>query len=108
MTEFESLVLKKLDALDNRLTEHMSTEEHDVKSILDFMESIASAFPVGHDGKPDFAGHNHDHSYRKQSAEEFDDLKKDVQKKVVGTGVLGILSYVFYVVWEAFLRGPKG
>jgi hypothetical protein len=106
MNEFESLVLKKLDALDNRLTEHMSTEEHDFKSVLAFIESITLAFPTNGDGKPDFAGHNHDHTYRKRSAEEFDDLKKDVQKKVIGTGVLGILTYVFYVVWEAFLRGP--
>jgi hypothetical protein len=67
---------------------------------------MSSAF-LHVDGKPDLIGHKDDHLTRKQFADEIDDLKRNTRKIVVGAGTVSALSGLFYLLWEALLRGPK-
>lgn len=79
-----------------------------VNSIMSYVDStneMRKAF-IHVEGKPDFIGHKDDHLTRKQFADWTDDVRKDIIKNTLKVGVLGLLSWVGYILWEAFLRGP--
>ena len=79
-----------------------------VGSIIAYVDStneMREAF-LHVEGKPDFAGHKGDHLTRKQFADWTADVKSDVIKNTIKVGFLGLLGWVGFILWEAFLRGP--
>jgi hypothetical protein len=127
----------RIEQVDGRLTKHMDDEENEIESMQQEQADIRAllndwrfAAEKRHaelirsldawttkvdcsqaflhvDGKPDLVGHKDDHLTRKQFADEIDDLKRNTRKVVVGTGATGVMTWLMYVVWEAFLRGPR-
>ena len=111
-------IITKINANDHkseaRHDETQSRLNHLSQSIENFMaeqslfhEAIKRAFPRDEDGHPDYDGHRSAHlSWIKSSAEEKE--FKNYVKRVVAAGVaIGVLSWLWAVVWPAFLHGPK-
>lgn len=122
-------ILEQIRHLDRKLTDHMQEEDQEVAAIRKDISEWQLAAEKRHtelirsldawtnkidctaafltkDGLPDLHGHRDDHHSRKQSADEFRDLAKSTQKVVAGGAAMGALTWLFYTIWEAFLRGP--
>lgn len=94
------------------LTEWRIAAEKRHSSLIQSLESwtdkidCSNAFLVK-DGKLDLQGHKDDHLTRLQ----FDDWTKKVKQEVImntaKVGTLGVGTWLLYVIWEAFIKGPK-
>lgn len=124
-------ILEQIRHLDGKLSGHMADEGKEIQAIRDdltewrlaaerrhseLIRSLESwtekmdctgAFLRTPDGKIDIPGHYDDHLTRKEFADEIKDLKKNTRKIVVGAGTVSALSGLFYLLWEALLKGPK-
>lgn len=130
-------ILEQLRHLDTKLSGHMQDEGEEIKAQSNKVESIRKdlntwrlAAEKRHselimsleswqdkvdctkaflhvDGKPDLEGHKDDHLTRKQFADWADDVKRDVIKNTVKVGFLGLLSWIGYLIWQGFLKGPQ-
>lgn len=76
-----------------------------IMSYVDSTNEMREAF-LHVEGKPDFTGHKSDHLTRKQFADWAADVKTDVIKNTIKVGFLGLLGWIGFILWEAFLRGP--
>lgn len=90
----------KIEAMDKRLTQHMTDET------LTLAEEIAAlmskAFPQG-----DPAGHRLEHELRMQAAKDRADFWKKLRDEIMTKGILGLLALAAVWIWAGFLRGPK-
>ena len=90
----------KIEAMDARLTQHMTDET------LTLAEEIANlmnkAFPQG-----DPAGHRLEHELRMQESKDRADFWKKMLFEVSKYGLIGVVSWLAFVAWAAFLKGPK-
>jgi len=90
----------KIEAMDARLTQHMTDET------LTLAEEIAAlmskAFPQG---DPD--GHRLEHELRMQAAKDRADFWKKLRDEIMTKGILGLLALAAVWIWAGFLRGPK-
>lgn len=122
-------ILEQIRHLDGKLSGHMADEGKEIQAIRDDLQDWRFAAEKRHseliksleswttkmdlsgafihvDGKPDLQGHKDDHLTRKQFADWTEDVKKEVIKNTAKVGFLGLLSWLGYLIWEAFLRGP--
>jgi hypothetical protein len=123
-------ILASVNSMRGELTRHMEEEGTEIQSLKDELQGWRFAAEKRHseliksleawtekmdcsgaflhvDGKPDLNGHKDDHLTRKQFGEWADDVKKEVIKNTVKVGVLGFLSWVGYILWAAFIKGPQ-
>lgn len=128
MTEFENLVLRKLDAMslkidagDKRLSDHMADEEskidHMGEKFVDLQRSV-DAFSAGvnalvtevqeafiehpsRPGKRDYAGHYNDHLLRKRWSDRWWSWVAD------GTGNLVKVAMASGAVWFLYHDGNR-
>lgn len=124
-------ILAAVNQMRSDLTRHMSDEEGEIASIRDdlntwrfaaekrhaeLIRSLESwtakmdctdAFLTTPDGKVDLRGHKDDHLTRLQFDEWTKQVKKEVTLNAAKVGTVGILTWVLYVLWEAFLKGPR-
>lgn len=94
------------------LTEWRIAAEKRHSSLIQSLESwtdkidCSNAFLVK-DGKLDLQGHKDDHLTRLQFDEWADKVKKEVILNTAKVGTAGVLTWFLYVVWKAFIEGPK-
>ena len=80
-----------------------------IQSLESWTEKIdcSNAFITLPDGRKDLQGHKDDHLTRLQ----FDDWTKKVKQEVIintaKVGTVGVLTWFMYVLWEAFIKGPR-
>jgi hypothetical protein len=114
-----------LNHIDDRLSEHadrvelklneiarISLERHDQLVALmgvqvQKQQRIEDAFLRNEHGEPDIAGHFYDHDHRRRFGEWWEKKKDGALTKVFDAGVLAFCLWLFYTIWEAFLRGPR-
>ena len=70
-------------------------------------EAFDEAFPCNSKGKPDFAGHANAHMSWMEEAAATKELREYIKKVVIGAGAIALCSWLWAVVWPAFLNGPK-
>ena len=73
----------------------------------EFIKSIRKAFPKDEEGNPDYDGHRSAHLAWIKDSEDGKELKKYIQKVVLGAAAVAVVSWLWAVVWPAFLHGPK-
>lgn len=81
-----------------------------IQSITSYMEKqihLEQAFIADQHGQPDIAGHRDDHLTRKEFAKWAAEVRADVTKGVLKAGFIGLLAWVGYALWSAFLQGPR-
>ena len=71
----------------------------------EFIRSIKRAFPKDEDGHPDYDGHRGAHLSWIKNSEEEKDFKNYVKKVVTGAVAIGVVSWLWAVVWPAFVMG---
>ena len=93
-------VHEKIDIMDKKLTQHMTDET------LVLAEEIAklmnSAFPGS-----DPQGHRVYHESQMQAAADRAAFWKAVRIEIGKYGIVGLLGWMMYAAWIAFLKGPK-
>ena len=93
-------VHEKIDIMDKKLTQHMTDET------LVLAEEIAklmnSAFPGS-----DPQGHRVYHESQMQAIADRAAFWKMMRNEVARYGIIGVLGWLAYTAWIAFLRGPK-
>lgn len=96
------------------LESHIS-ERHEllVKSIESYSEkveqfrtTVESAFPKDIMGKADFAGHASYHISLIDEAKEAREFRKYIKRVVAAAAAVGILTWLWQVIWPALLAGP--
>ena len=95
------------------LTEWRIAAEKRHTALIQSLESwtakvdCSDAFITTPDGKKDLQGHKDDHLTRLQ----FDDWTRKVKQEVImntaQVRTLGILTWIMYVIWAAFVKGPQ-
>ena len=70
-------------------------------------EAFDQAFPADKKGRPDFSGHAKAHDSWIEEAKATKELREYIKKVVIGAGAVALCSWLFAVVWPAFLAGPK-
>lgn len=93
-------VYDKLDAMDKKLTLHMSEESATLVKELAAIMSVS--FPGG-----DGVGHRTYHEAQMQAVLDKAQFWKTMRTEVSKYGLLGIIGWVTYAVWISFLKGPK-
>lgn len=130
-------LLGAVNSMRTDLTNHMVGEEGEITNIKDQVEQLqhdltewrisaekrhgelirsldswtdrvdcSRAFIVK-DGKLDLDGHRDDHMTRLQFDEWTRKVKQEVVINTAKVGTIGILTWLMYVVWEAFVKGPR-
>lgn len=103
---------KRIEQLQLDLTEWRLAAERRHTSLIQSLESwtekmdCSDAFLVK-DGKLDLQGHKDDHLTRLQFDEWTRKVKQEVIVSTAKVGSLGILTWIMYVLWEAFVKGPR-
>lgn len=72
-----------------------------------FISAITRAFPKDVDGQPDFDGHRSAHLSWIEDSKDGKELKQYIKKVVAAAVAVGLVSWLWAVVWPAFLHGPK-
>ena len=94
------------------LTEWRIAAEKRHTSLIQSLESwtdkidCSNAFLVK-DGKLDLQGHKDDHLTRLQFDEWAHKVKQEVILNTAKVASAGVLTWILYVVWKAFIEGPK-
>ena len=90
----------KIEAMDAKLTKHITDET------LTLAEEIANlmnkAFPAA-----DPSGHRQYHEAQMQAQKDRADFWKKMLFEVSKYGLFGVVSWLAFVAWAAFLKGPK-
>lgn len=93
-------VYEKIEAMDQKLSEHMTNET------LVLAEEIAklmhSAFP-----QDDPYGHRIYHESQMQAIADKAAFWKSMRIEIAKYGLIGLLGWLIYIAWIAFLKGPK-
>lgn len=103
---------ERIEQLQADLTEWRIAAEKRHAALIQSLESwtekmdCTRAF-VTIDGKPDLQGHRDDHLTRLQFDEWTKQVKKEVVLNTAKVGSLGVLTWLMYVIWEAFIKGPR-
>lgn len=124
MERYEDIIDKQ-DQLENKLAhiERRMEDQYDqmsarfanlstsinvfIESNGEFMKSMRRAFPRDDTGEPDFDGHRTAHLAWIQDSKDGKELKAYIQKVVLAAGAIAVVSWLWAVVWPAFLHGPK-
>lgn len=83
------------------LHNHMETEERDWQGVRASLSALTDGFP---DGDP--KGHAAYHNEIIKTMEERTAFWKKMREEAAKYGLLGVLGWLAYVVWNAFLQGP--
>lgn len=94
---------KKFDHVDRRIEALITS----INSYMAKQDEIDSAFLKHMDGKPDYSGHRNDHEVRKNVALWWQGVKDKTLTKIIEWASVAICGWLFYVIWDAFLKGPK-
>lgn len=124
-------ILEQIRHMDSKLTGHMDAEGVEIQGIRDDLTEwrlaaekrhselvrsldnwtakvdCSDAFITTPDGKKDLQGHKDDHLTRLQFDQWTKQVKKEVVLNTAKVGSLGILTWIMYVLWEAFIKGPR-
>lgn len=123
-------ILEQIRHIDGKLSAHMNEEDKEIQSIKDDLTEWRLAAEKRHaelirsleswtskvdcttafltvDGKPDLQGHKDDHMTRVQFDQWTKQVKREVTLNVAKVGSIGILTWIMYVLWEAFVKGPR-
>jgi len=73
----------------------------------DFIRAMKRAFPRDDTGEPDYDGHRTAHLSWIQDSKDGKELKAYIQKVVLAAGAIAVVSWLWAVVWPAFLHGPR-
>ena len=94
-------VKQNVGELDSKLDNHMKDET------LELAEAIAmimnKSFPEG-----DPHGHRRHHELSIKAAEDKAAFWKKMRDEITRWGLLGVLGWLSFVVWAAFVKGPVG
>jgi len=85
--------------IDTTLSTHMTATVEERQKII--AELLAQSFP---DGDPD--GHRRYHEASIAKAEASAKMWADIQVSTAKWGIFGVLGWVVYNLWNAFLVGP--
>jgi len=88
------------DALNDKLTAHMTEEAQELASAIERL--MSDAFPAG-----DPAGHKRYHEAFIQQAEDKAEFWKKMRLELAKWGLLGFLGWAVVTLWQAFLHGPS-
>ena len=91
--------LVQLSEMRSELHAHMKSEPQEVADIMD--EKMRSAFPNG-----DLAGHRVAHEAAIQAALDRAEFWRKMSFEITKYGLFGVLGWLAYVAWQAFLQGP--
>ena len=91
---------KDLKSLDRKLTAHIETEPAEWAAQLESL--IGKAFPNG-----DADGHREAHEAQMTAIRDRAAFWKAMLLEVSKWGVLGVLGWMAYHLWAAFIQGPK-
>lgn len=98
-----------VDRLQTRFLDHMLEEKETVKELQGFIERLdskvsdfISAFPDG-----DATSHRIAHEVQMKLARESHDFWSKIKFTLVALLLTAATSWVVFVVWKAFLIGPK-
>lgn len=73
----------------------------------EFYAAIKRAFPKDTEGHPDYDGHRTAHlAWIKEDSDAME-LKKYIKKVVLAAAATALVSWLWAVVWPAFIHGPK-
>lgn len=89
-------ITASLSAMEASMLAHMSERERIIADLL------AKAFP---DGDPD--GHRRYHEASIKQAEARAKMWADVQVSTAKWGIVGVLGWMVFSLWTAFLQGPS-
>lgn len=78
----------------------MLTEQS--RLIKELSSKINSGFPSG-----DLEAHRHSHEAWEDKRKRDEDFWLDIKKKAVGSAITAVVLWVGFVLWNAFLQGPK-
>ena len=93
-------VHKKIEEMDKKLTQHMSEET------LLLAEEIAKLINKAFPGE-DPLGHRIYHETQMQAAADRAAFWKAMRIEIGKWGIIGLLGWMLYAAWIAFLKGPK-
>ena len=115
MQDEEGEIISMRDSItqvQDDLTEWRIAAEKRHSSLIQSLESwtdkidCSNAFLVK-DGKLDLQGHKDDHLTRLQFDEWARKVKQEVILNTAKVASAGVLTWFLYVVWKAFIEGPK-
>lgn len=86
-------------AMDAKLTDHINTEPDEWMAVMRKLQE--DAFPAG-----DPEGHRKAHEEQMQSIHDRAEFWKKMAFEVTKYGVLGVLGWLAYHAWVAFIHGP--
>jgi len=92
---------EKLDVTTATLTNHMTVEESDWKSMHSKLDALNQGFPNG-----DTRGHAAYHSNIIEIMEDRKAFWKKMRDAAAQWGLIGVLGWLAVIVWQAFLQGP--
>jgi len=87
-------------AMNAKLTSHIETEPEEWANTLQGL--LDRAFPYG-----DPEGHRTAHEAQMQAVLDRAEFWKTMRTEVSKWGILGVLGWLAYHAWAAFLQGPK-
>ena len=90
----------RLAALDTKLTDHIKTEPQEWADLLEDM--MGKAFPNG-----DPEGHREAHESQMAAIRDRAAFWKTMLIEVSKYGILGVLGWLVFHAWAAFVKGPQ-
>ena len=123
-------ILASVNSMRAALTDHIASEDNEIQSIKDDLQEwryaaehrhaeliksleswtskmdVTSAF-LHVEGKPDLMGHKNDHLTRLQFDEWTQKVKQEVFVNTLKVGTVGLMTWLLFIVWKAFIEGPK-
>lgn len=104
---------KRIEQLQLDLTEWRLAAERRHTNLIQSLESwtekmdCSEAFLKTPDGKLDLIGHNRDHKERAEFGEFKAKAGREVFLNTLKILTAGAVTWVLYVLWAAFVKGPK-
>lgn len=79
-----------------------------VAETSEFHSAVRRAFPKDDEGRPNYDGHRREHLSWISDAKESKELKRYIQKVVLGAAAIAVGSWISMLIWQGILHGPVG
>lgn len=101
-------ILTQLQHNVKRAEERHDALQASLTCYFDQQQTLEAAFLKRENGQPDLDGHRTDHEIRASFERWKREVREHVVTRIIEWASIALASWAGYVLWSAFVAGPKG